>query len=98
MAGLEQGADMLEASHGVGCRPWGDQVLDEPASGHYRDCIRGKFYKAWMGSSSDRETLAAPGAIAGTAAVRCDVAAPAITGAKLLRKILEHVTFTRRQL
>ena len=45
-----------------------------------------------------REILAAPGAIAGTAAVRCDVAAPAITGAKLLRNDLEHVTFTGRQL
>ena len=35
---------------------------------------------------------------AGTAAVRCDVAAPAITGAKLLRNGLAHVTFTGRQL
>jgi len=33
----------------------------------------------------ERESLAAPGAFAGTAAVRCDVAAPVITGAKLLR-------------
>ena len=28
----------------------------------------------------ERESMAAPGAFAGTAAVRCDVAAPAITG------------------
>ena len=38
------------------------------------------------------------GTFAGTAAVRCDVAAPAITGAKLLRNGLENVTFTGRQL
>jgi len=44
----------------------------------------------------ERESLAAPGAFAGTAAVRCDVAAPAITGAKLLRNGLENVTFTGR--
>ena len=30
--------------------------------------------------------------------VRCDVAAPAITGAKLLRNGLENVTFNGRQL
>ena len=35
------------------------------------------------------ESLAAPGAFAGTAAVSCDVAAPAITGAKLLSNVLE---------
>ena len=46
----------------------------------------------------ERESLAAPGAIAGTAAVRCDVAAPAITEAKLLRNGPENVTFTGRQL
>ena len=46
----------------------------------------------------ERESLAVPDAIAGTAAVRCDVAAPAITGAKLLRNGLAHVTFTGRQL
>ena len=45
-----------------------------------------------------RESLAAPGAFAGTAAVRCDVAAPAITGATLLTIGLENVTFDRRQL
>ena len=39
---------------------------------------------------AEREILAAPGA------VRCDVAAPAITGAKLLRNGLENVTFTGR--
>jgi len=33
----------------------------------------------------ERESLAAPGAVAGTADVSSDVAAPAITGAKLLR-------------
>ena len=43
-----------------------------------------------------RESLAAPGAFAGTAAVRCDVAASAITGAKLLRNGLENVIFTGR--
>ena len=37
-----------------------------------------------------------PGAIAGTAAVRCDVAVPAITGAKLPRNGLENVTFNGR--
>jgi len=46
----------------------------------------------------DNVSLAGPGAFAGTAAVRCDVAAPAITGAKLLRNGLENVTFTGRQL
>ena len=34
---------------------------------------------------TERESLAVPGAFARTAAVCCDVAAPAITGAKLLR-------------
>ena len=48
--------------------------------------------------AGERESLAAPGAFAGTAAVRFDVAAPAITGAKLLRNGLENVTFTGRQL
>ena len=42
------------------------------------------------------ESLAAPGAFAGTAAVRCDVAAPSITEAKLLRNGLGIVTFTGR--
>ena len=37
----------------------------------------------------ETERLAAPGAIAGTAAVRCDVAAPAPTGAKLLKTFLK---------
>jgi hypothetical protein len=46
----------------------------------------------------ERESLAAPGAIAGTAAVRCDVAAPVTTDAKLLRNGLENVTITWRQL
>ena len=45
-------------------------------------------------SGAERESLAAPGAIAGTTAVRCDVAAPAITGAKLPRNSLENVNFT----
>ena len=45
---------------------------------------------------SERESLTAPGAFAGTAVVRCDVASPAITGAKLLRNGLENVTFTGR--
>ena len=40
-------------------------------------------------SKIDSESLAAPGAFAGTAAVRCDVAAPAITGAKLLKTALK---------
>ena len=39
-----------------------------------------------------KEKTGAPGAIARTAAVRCDVAAPAITGAKLLRNGLENAT------
>ena len=43
-----------------------------------------------------RESLAAPGAFAEMAAVRCDVAAPAITGAKLLTTGLENVTITGR--
>ena len=34
---------------------------------------------------SERESQAAPGAFAGEANVRCDAAAPAIIGAKLLR-------------
>jgi len=42
------------------------------------------------------ESLAAPGAIAGTVAVRCDVAAPVTTGAKLLRNGHENVTLTGR--
>ena len=37
------------------------------------------------------------GAFAGTAAVRCDVAAPGITGA-LIRNDLENVAYTGRQL
>ena len=45
-----------------------------------------------------RESLAALGAIAGTAAIQCDVAAPATTRAKLLRNGLENVTFAGRQL
>jgi hypothetical protein len=48
--------------------------------------------------SAGREILAAPSAFAGTAVVRCDVAAPAITWAKLLGNGLENVTFTWRQL
>ena len=51
-------------------------------------------YMAEFAAVSERESLAAPGAFAGTAAVRCDVAAPTITGAKLLRNGLEHVSFT----
>jgi len=46
----------------------------------------------------ERESLAALGAFAETAAIRCDVAASAITGAKLLRIDLENVTSTERQL
>ena len=46
----------------------------------------------------ERESLAALGAFAGTADVRCDVAAPAVTGAKLLRNGLEYVAFPGRQL
>ena len=46
----------------------------------------------WVGET---ESLAAPGAFAGTAAVRCNVAAPAIPGAKLLRNGL---AFTGQQL
>ena len=52
--------------------------------------------RPWMEACDDRESLAAPGAFAGTTAVRCDVAAPAITGAKLLRTGLENVTITGR--
>ena len=51
-----------------------------------------------QGRAAQRESLAAPGAFAGTAAARCDVPAPAITGAKLLINGLENVTFTGRQL
>jgi len=43
------------------------------------------------------ESLAAPGAFAETAAVRCDVAAPAITGTELLRNDFQNTTFTGRQ-
>jgi len=46
----------------------------------------------------ERESLTAPGAFAGTADARCDVAAPAITWAKLLKKCLENVTLTGQQL
>jgi len=46
----------------------------------------------------ERESLAVPDAIAGTAAVRCDVAVPAIAGAKLRRNGLANVTLTGRQL
>ena len=49
-----------------------------------------------MEALRDTESQAAPGAFAGTAAVRCDVAAPAITGANLLRNGLDNVTCTRR--
>jgi hypothetical protein len=44
------------------------------------------------------ESLAAPCAFARTAAVRCEVATPAITGAKLPRNGLENITFTGPQL
>ena len=44
------------------------------------------------------ESLAAPGVIARTAAVSCDVAAPAITVATLLRNGFENVTCAARQL
>ena len=53
---------------------------------------------ALVDSSPERESLAALGAIAGTAAVCCDVAAPVTTGDKLLRNVLENVTLTGRQL
>ena len=43
-----------------------------------------------------RESLAAPGAFAGTVAVRYDVAADAIARANLLGNDLENVTFTGR--
>ena len=39
------------------------------------------------------ESLAAPGAFAGTAVVRCDVEAPAINGAKIQRNSLEKCHF-----
>ena len=45
----------------------------------------------------ERESLAEPGAFAGTAAVRCDVPVPATPGAKLLINGLGNVTFTGRQ-
>ena len=44
----------------------------------------------------ERKSLAAPGAFAGAADVRCDVAA--FTGAKLLRNGLENVIFSGHQL
>ena len=47
-------------------------------------------------AGAGRERLAAPGALAVTAAVRCGMAAPANTEAKLLRNSLENVTFTGR--
>ena len=50
------------------------------------------------GRAEERESLAAPGAFAGTAAVRYDVAAEAIGWANLLGNDLENVTFTGRQL
>ena len=45
-----------------------------------------RFSEVMKAKMTVRESLAALGAFAGTAAVRCDVAAPAITGAQLLRK------------
>ena len=48
--------------------------------------------------TSERESLAPPVAFAGTSDVRCDIAAPAITGANLPRNGLENVTSTGRQL
>ena len=53
---------------------------------------------SWGGWVGERESLAAPGAFAGTAAVRYDVAAEAIAWASLLGNNLENVTFTGRQL
>ena len=41
------------------------------------------------GHADERESLAAPGAFAGTAAVRCDMAAPAITGAASWETVLK---------
>ena len=46
----------------------------------------------------ERESLPAPNAFAGTASVRCDVAAPAILGAKLVKNGLENLTVTGRPL
>jgi len=46
----------------------------------------------------ERESLAAPGAFAGTASVRYDVAVEAIAWANFLGNDLENVTFIGRQL
>ena len=51
-------------------------------------CVKARLLRARL-SIAERESLAAPGAIAGTAAVRCDVAAPAITGATLLKTVFK---------
>ena len=48
--------------------------------------------------NTKRECLAALGVCAGTSAVRCNMAAPAITGAQLLRNCLENVTVAGRRL
>ena len=63
------------------------------------DCVKLLFAILYGDQSryharTKRESLATLGAFAGTAAVRCDVASPAITGAKPLRNGLENVTFT----
>ena len=57
-----------------------------------------RFGHTFRWTKIERESLAAPGAFAGTAAVRYDVAAEAIAWANLLGNDLENVTFTGRQL
>ena len=55
-------------------------------------------YRGTLQGTPVPPVMVAPGAFAWTADVRCDVAAPAITWAMLLRNGLENATFTGRQL
>ena len=74
------------------CRFGGTQPLARGSLG----CNNGRMIA--VGRAEERESLAAPGACAGTAAVRYDVAAEAIAWANLLGNDVENVTFTGRQL
>ena len=71
------------------------RVVVHLVGGHVGKTVRdvlGGQEMAFEGRAEERESLAAPG----TAAVRCDVAAPAINGANLLRNGPENAAFTWR--
>ena len=55
----------------------------------WRGCSKASCSTKAKGASRETERLAAPGALAGTAAVRCDVPVPAITGASSSETVLK---------